>query len=303
VVRHPVPQAVKAAAIDIGTNTVLLLVAEVEGGRIRELRTEQRIPRLGKGVDAAGNLAPDRMLAVIEALVEYRDIIAEYGQMEVVVSATSAVRDAANRIEFLWLAEEATGYRIRILTGEEEADTTFTGALSMMDATPAGPWVVIDIGGGSTELILADGDRRLTRQSFNVGSVRLSERNRWVPPLDRESVRNGVRDLTGLFRDAGFDTAVGLAVGVAGTAGVMKALAPDLRLDTLEAMLDEWCGLTPESLLARHPEVLRGREDVILAGLAILVAAMRAAGTGELTVSAGGIRHGLLLKALNEEGR
>lgn len=293
----------RAAAIDIGTNTVLLLVAEVEGGRIRELRSEQRIPRLGKGVDAAGNLAPDRMMAVIEALVEYRDIIAGYGPMDVVVSATSAVRDAANRIEFLWLAEEATGYRIRILTGEEEADTTFTGALSMMDATPAGSWIVIDIGGGSTELILADGDRRLARRSFDVGSVRLSERNGWVPPVDRENVWAGVRDLTRQFQEAGFDAGGGTAVGVAGTAGVMKAVAPDLGLGILEAMLDEWCGLTPESLLARHPEVLRGREDVILAGLAILVAVMRAAGAGELTVSAGGIRHGLLLKALNEEGR
>lgn len=286
----------RAAAIDIGTNTVLLLVAEVEGGRIRELRSEQRIPRLGRGVDGSGNLAPDRMMAVIEALVDYRDIIAEYGIMDVVVSATSAVRDAANRIEFLWLVEEATGYRVRILTGEEEADTTFRGALAMLDAPPSGTWCVIDIGGGSTELILAEGETRVRQRSFDVGSVRLSERSGWTSP-------EGVAALTDLFRSQGFDRRVDAAVGVAGTAAVMKAVAPDLRSTTLEAMLAEWRELAPKELLARHPEVLTGREDVIAAGLAILVAAMRAMGAEELMVSAGGIRHGLLLKAINEEGR
>jgi len=286
----------RAAAIDIGTNTVLLLVAEVEGRQIRELRTEQRIPRLGKGVDAAGNLAPDRMMAVIEALVDYRDIIAEYGQMEVVVSATSAVRDAANRIEFLWLVEEATGYRVRILTGEEEADTTFHGAMAMMDATPAGAWCVIDIGGGSTELILANGKTRVKQRSFDVGSVRLSERTGWTDP---ESVRR----LTDLFRSQGFDRRVEMAVGVAGTATVVKEVATDLRLETLEAMLEDWRTLTPEELLARHPVVLDGRADVITAGLAILVAALRAVDADVLRVSDGGIRHGLLLRHINEEGR
>jgi len=286
----------RAAAIDIGTNTVLLLVADVEDGHVRELCSEQRIPRLGKGVDATGNLAPDRMMAVIEVLVEYRDIIAEYGSMDVMVSATSAVRDAANRIEFLWLVEEATGYRVRILTGEEEADTTFRGASVMMDAPPVGAWCVIDIGGGSTELILAEGGNRVKQRSFDVGSVRLSERSGWTSP-------EGVGELTDLFRSHGFDQRVDAAVGVAGTAAVMKAVAPDLRLTTLEAMLADWRGLTPEDLLARHPEVLFGRSDVITAGLAILVAAMRAMGVEELRVSAGGIRHGLLLRALNEEGR
>lgn len=286
----------RAAAIDIGTNTVLLLVAEVEDGRIRELRSEQRIPRLGKGVDGSGNLAPDRMMAVIEALVEYRDIIAAYGFMDVVVSATSAVRDAANRIEFLWLVEEATGYRVRILSGEEEADTTFRGALAMMDAPPAGSWCVIDIGGGSTELILAEGETRLKQRSFDVGSVRLSERSGWTSP-------KGVGELTDLFRSQGFDQRVDAAVGVAGTAAVMKAVAPDLRLTTLETILAEWRGLTPEQLMVRHPEVLQGRADVITAGLAILVAAMRAMAAEELSVSAGGIRHGLLLRPINEEGR
>ena len=294
--RHPVPQAVRAAAIDIGTNTVLLLVAEVQGGRIRELRSEQRIPRLGKGVDATGNLAPDRMMAVIEALVDYRDLIAEYGSMEVLVSATSAVRDAANRIEFLWLVEEATGYRVRILTGEEEADTTFRGALAMMDAPPSGTWCVIDIGGGSTELILAEGKARVRQQSFDVGSVRLSERSGWTSP-------EGIRALTDLFRSHGFDRRVDAAVGVAGTAAVMQALASDLRLSTLEALLAEWQKLTPEELLQRHPEVLIGRADVITAGLAILVAALRAVDADVLRVSDGGIRHGLLLRHTNEEGR
>lgn len=295
----------RAAAIDIGTNTVLLLVADVEGGMITELLNEQRIPRLGKGVDASGNLSMDRMLAVVEVLVEYRDMIARHGQMEVVVTATSAVRDAANRIEFLWLVEEATGYRIRILTGEEEADLSFQGALALLEEAPVGEWCVIDIGGGSTELILANGRSRVRAHSFDVGSVRHSERHGLVPPVSRDLV-DGVRmDLARRFNAAGFGGTGRVAVGVAGTASVVKTVNPDLAKASLERMMAQWSRLTTNELLSLHPEVLRGRQDVILAGVVILVAAMDAIGASELEVSAGGIRHGALLTlaALNEEGR
>ncbi len=286
----------RAAAIDIGTNTVLLLVADVVDGIITPLYEEERIPRLGKGVDGSGNLHPDKMMEVISVLVEYRDAIYErFGVLPVVITATSAVRDAANRIEFLWMVEEATGYRIRILTGDEEADITFVGALSMLPEARDGNICVIDIGGGSTELILATDSVISQQHSFDVGSVRYSERYGWRPPVGAEA------ELMSQFQQKGFSGDGIRAVGVAGTAGIVKAVSPDLSLQGLIALQDDWSRLTPQTLLERHPEILHGREDVILAGLGILIAAMRAIGAERLEVSAGGIRHGMLLWLAEQE--
>jgi exopolyphosphatase/guanosine-5'-triphosphate,3'-diphosphate pyrophosphatase len=278
----------RAAAIDIGTNTVLLLVADVDDGVVTPLFSDQRIPRLGKGVDACGNLSMDRMMAVIECLVEYRDAIYErFGVLPLVVTATSAVRDAANRIEFLWMVEEATGYRIRILTGEEEATTTFRGALSMLPDARKGDICVIDIGGGSTELIFATDGNVTKTHSFDVGSVRMSERSGWTASVGL--------DVEAQFRDLGFSDKSRRAVGVAGTAAVVRAVSADLSLNALLRLQEEWSTLSPAQLLARHPEILSGREDVIFAGLGILVTAMRVIGADRLDVSDGGIRHGMLL--------
>ncbi len=280
----------RAAAIDIGTNTVLLLVADVENGIVRSLYEDQRIPRLGKGVDGSGNLSMDKMMDVISVLVEYRDTVYErFGVLPVVVTATSAVRDAANRIEFLWMVEEATGYRIRILTGDEEADTTFNGALSMLPDARTGDICVIDIGGGSTELILASDGVMSRQHSFDVGSVRYNERFGWRPPVQAEI------DLITQFQQKGFGGNGRRAIGVAGTAGIVKSVSEDLSLEGLIRLQQDWAALNPETLLARHPDILKGREDVILAGLGILIAAMKAIGAERLDVSAGGIRHGMLL--------
>lgn len=293
----------RAAAIDIGTNTVLLLVADVADGVVTPLYDDQRIPRLGKGVDASGNLSMDRMMAVIECLVEYRDAIYErYGVLPVVVTATSAVRDAANRIEFLWMVEEATGYRIRILRGEEEAETTFRGALSMSPDARSGDICVIDIGGGSTELIFAS-DGAITKQhSFDVGSVRQSERSGWMPPVGMDVVARNTEALIQQFQENGFGDSNRRAIGVAGTAAIVRAVSEELSLDALQRLQQVWAACTPDELLGRHPEILNGREDVIFAGLGILIAAMRVIGAERLEVSDGGIRHGMLLWLAEQEG-
>lgn len=286
----------RAAAIDIGTNTVLLLVADVVDGVVAPLYQDQRIPRLGKGVDASGNLSMDRMMAVIACLVEYRDAIDErFGVLPVVVTATSAVRDAANRIEFLWMVEEATGYRIRILRGEEEAETTFRGALSMWPDARSGDIGVIDIGGGSTELILATDGIVTLQHSFDVGSVRHSERSGWMPPVGMDVVARNTDALIHQFREGGFADEGRRAIGVAGTAAVVRAVSPALSVAALERLQQEWAACTPDELLSRHPEILNGRQDVIFAGLGILIAAMRVIGAERLEVSDGGIRHGMLL--------
>ncbi len=287
-----------AAAVDIGTNTVLLLVGTVRNGRLQVHHEEQRIPRLGKGADATGWLAPDRMEAVCAVLAEYRDLVyARFGEIPILVTATAAVRDASNRIEFLWMVESATGLRIRILSGEEEARITRRGALSRIDV--AEPVAVLDIGGGSTEWA-AD-----IRFSLPLGSVRVAERFGLVPPVARadwQDVRDGIGRR---LREAGLGTYTGTVVGVAGTATVLgRVLGTDrLRKDALEALADRWIGSDPERITAELPEVLAGRGDVILAGLTILLAVCDTTGVGECRVSDGGIRHGWLFEwAENGEG-
>ncbi|MGK7370344.1 MAG: Ppx/GppA phosphatase family protein, partial [Candidatus Halalkalibacterium sp. M3_1C_030] len=122
------------AAIDIGTNTVLLLIAEKEGPNIHTLLEEQRIPRLGKGVDSSGNLDKESIQRVVDVLKEYRQIInSSYPNIQsLTVTATSAVRDAENRKDFTEKVQEATGFKVKVLSGEQEADFTFKGALSVL---------------------------------------------------------------------------------------------------------------------------------------------------------------------------
>ncbi|AXJ00881.1 exopolyphosphatase / guanosine-5'-triphosphate,3'-diphosphate pyrophosphatase [Cyclonatronum proteinivorum] len=179
------------AAIDIGTNTVLLLIAEEQSdGRLRVIREEQRIPRLGRGVDRDRRLHPESMGRVIKVLREYRELIgvaqARYGlegqAVMPVVTATSAVRDAQNRQDFLEEVKAQTGWEIRLLSGEEEASATYRGALRVLPATAAQKAthaLVLDIGGGSTEAAFGPFDFSGAPEMFrsvDAGCVRFTER-------------------------------------------------------------------------------------------------------------------------------
>ncbi|MCH8558944.1 MAG: Ppx/GppA family phosphatase [Balneolia bacterium] len=177
------------ASIDIGTNTALLLIARRDAaGNLEIIREEQRVPRLGRGVDADRTLHPDSMGRVIEALKEYKTMIeaasARYGITEItpVVTATSAVRDAANRDEFMAMVLDATGWQIRLLSGDEEATATFSGALGMLPLRvkqSSDYALVLDIGGGSTETAFgtfADDAVPSDYRSVDAGCVRFTER-------------------------------------------------------------------------------------------------------------------------------
>ena len=187
------------SAIDIGTNTVLLLVASKNGKGLETLREEQRIPRLGKGVDASGNLSDASMDRVIQALNEYREILnIDFPNVRTLsVTATSAVRDAANREYFIDRVKEETGFSISVLSGTEEAELTFLGALSMIPGTDVA--TVIDIGGGSTEIAYGRKEQLLDSHSFNMGSVRFTERFIKSDPPGKEQViscRNEIKKNT-----------------------------------------------------------------------------------------------------------
>ncbi|MEK9137819.1 MAG: Ppx/GppA family phosphatase, partial [Bacteroidota bacterium] len=161
--------------IDIGTNTVLLLVARLDtSGNITPLVYEQRVPRLGKGVDAEKNLQADSMQRVIGVLKEYRAMMAQHRLATAVVAGTSAVRDAHNKDEFAELVKREVGFDLEVLSGDEEAHWTYRGAISgVPDFQRA---TVVDIGGGSSEITVGDASSIHNKISLDIGSVRLTER-------------------------------------------------------------------------------------------------------------------------------
>ena len=299
------------ASIDIGTNSVLLLIAKQTEKGLQALEEAQRLPRLGSMVDTNGLLARESMYKVLEALTEYVAIIQKYGDevlARTVVTATSAVRDAANKQEFLTLVKETVGFQVLILSGEDEAKYTYLGAISQTKVE-SDSIMIVDIGGGSTELAVGNSTNLLRGISINMGSVRFNERFLLHNPPYQAEIVECRRSIEALLRATQLrfpsNTQV---VAVSGTATSLAAIDQQLfpyrssginnyRLnnDKLATFIRLFSIHTFEYLLELHPEVMKGRVDVFLAGLLILEGVLRYASAEEFIVSNGGIRHGILL--------
>lgn len=305
------------AAIDIGTNTVLLLVGEADGNSVNVIREEQRIPRLGKGVDHSGKLHVDSVNRVLEALKEYKKILEnEYPDVsEIIVTATSAVRDASNRSDLMDLVKEITGFNIRLLSGDEEAQWTFAGATAMIDLDEEDTVFVLDIGGGSTELALGIGGKVEQYRSYDMGCVRFKERFLYHDPPYQEEIFECKEEIRNLLGKKKIKTPKKLkAIGVAGTATSLAAIDKQvgefdaelinghiINRTKLTRSLDIFRHHTYEQLLELSPNVLKGREDIFLTGLLILEGFLSFYQIDEIHVSTGGIRHGALLLSEKDE--
>ena len=299
------------ASIDIGTNSVLLLIAEQTEKGLQVLEEAQRLPRLGSMVDSNRLLAKESMYKVLEALTEYVAIIQKYGDEVVartVVTATSAVRDAANKQEFLTLVKETVGFQVLILSGEDEANYTYLGAISQTKVE-SDSIMIVDIGGGSTELAVGNSTNLLRGISINMGSVRFNERFLLHNPPYQAEIGDCRRSIEASLRATQLriphNTQV---VAVSGTATSLAAIDQQLfpyrssginnyrlKNDKLATFIRLFSIHTFEYLLELHPEVMKGRVDVFLAGLLILEGVLRYASAEEFIVSNGGIRHGILL--------
>ncbi len=300
------------ASVDIGTNTALLLVARVGNQKLNVIREEQRFPRLGKGVDKDGRLSKESIERVLKAIREYEKLLSdEYPEVEnIVVTGTSAVRDAANREELVAAIQETSGWNMRILSGEEEAEWTFAGALSMLPGDhKSEKTVVLDIGGGSTEVAIG-GDHSLNdRFSFSMGSIRFTERYLpGNPPAagEIERCRKAVRKefQQHVFSLPGNILAVGVAGTVTSLAFILQNLTgyePErianyrLKKGEIERFIDYFSTHTAQEALEKWPVVMDGRADVMLAGLLILEGFLDMYSLQEIRVSTGGIRHGAVL--------
>ncbi|NQX05520.1 exopolyphosphatase [Rathayibacter sp. VKM Ac-2856] len=279
--------ATRVAAFDCGTNSLRLLIADVEDGRLVDVLRRTELVRLGHGVDRTGRFDPDALERTLAVTREYAALVDESGASRRRFVATSATRDAADRDDFLGAVERIIGVRPETISGEEEAALSFRGAVSAVDA--ARPVLVVDLGGGSTELV-AGVDAPEQAHSMDVGSVRLTERHRASGGAPTEEQRDAIRaDVRRALAASSVDlSAARSVVGVAAT--VLTVTAHVLRLEAydrgaLEATLpirdvlaacDELAALSPAETAAL-PYVRAGREDVLGAGAAIWAEVLRAA--------------------------
>ena len=306
------PTADKVAAIDIGTNSVLLVIAAAEAGVARPLLERATITRMGEGVDQSRRLAPAAVERNLACLRAYADDLRAHGSPRLDVVGTSALRDAQGAEEFLDQAEAILGVRPRVIAGDEEARLTFRGALSGLRL--AGKLLVFDIGGGSTELILGDAAGAAppeSRVSLDIGSVRLFERHvRTDPPRAAElaqleaDIARELAEATPLSRVAAGEPIT--LVGVAGTVTTLKALelgmpaydparvhGATLTLSAVEDLCAKLASL-PLAERAQLPGLEPKRADVIVAGALIVRDLLRRAGAEAMVVSDRGVRFGLL---------
>ncbi|MCC6335433.1 MAG: Ppx/GppA family phosphatase [Myxococcales bacterium] len=295
------------AAIDVGTNSVLLLVAERgAAGRFAAVQERTEITRLGRGVDQTKRLAPEAIADTLAVLESYAKEARELGATDIVVSATSAARDAQNGPEFLAGAQQRAGLTVEIITGDEEARLSFASAWA--DFGGKGPLVVLDIGGGSTELIFGGATGQLDfRRSFDVGSVRLTERHLHADPPTAEELARLSVGLKDTFSALPPPPSGAHLVAVAGTATTICTVAR--AIEPYDAALVHGAVLSRQEVvhsverLAALPVVLRRtvpglpprRADVIVAGGLVLEAAMDAVDAAEVTISDRGLRWGLLV--------
>ena len=300
----------RLAGVDIGTLTCWLLVADLpHGERLKEIRSERRILRLGEGVDQTKQLSVTAMDGVLQCLKEWRELI-DIAQVDAVaVVATSAVRDAENRDEFLGRVKHEAGFEVELISGEEEARRTMLGIRSGL---PIGltDVLALDIGGGSTEFIFDRPEQPPVVRSIDIGVVRLCERLlHHDPPTDgevREAREWIARETKAAV--AGMDSYhTSTFVGTAGTVTSLAAMAQKLptyepaRIHNYTLSLDTILELE-QTLLSRKkaartglPGLEKGREEVIAAGVIIIRTIMETLGITSVLVSDLGLREGVLI--------
>jgi exopolyphosphatase / guanosine-5'-triphosphate,3'-diphosphate pyrophosphatase len=301
----------RLGTIDIGTNSVRLLVADVDGAgeaaKLESLDRRIQITRLGQGVDESRRLDPEAISRTLDALREFRGALDELGVERARATATSAVRDADNRDEFLGSAADVLGFEPELLPGTEEARLSFLGATAGLDE-PA-PYLTLDIGGGSTEFVVGTHEPE-GLISVDTGSVRITEQHLRSDPPEPEELSEAVSvvraHLADVEREVPAVRDAATLIGVAGTITTVAAIELGLteydrdkihhfRLDRTAAE-DVFRTLATEPVEVRrhNPGLEPGRVDIIVGGTLILVTIMRTFDFNELLVSEADILDGLV---------
>ncbi len=306
----------RVAVVDIGSNSTRLLIAEVAAGRVSEVERQSRVTRLGRGVDLSGQLSGEAIEAACEAIADYVAICGEANVERIEAIATSAVRDASNGSAFVAELRERFALSARVLDGEEEARLTYLGATC--EHTPIEPTLVVDIGGGSTELIVGTGDDIAFHASLQAGVVRHSERHIGSDPpsaLELEALASDVRALIEGATSGQPDVVASAGIAVAGTPTSLTSIeiglerydpkqvhGHTLTLGSIQRLLSELASV-PLSKRAEIAGLHPDRAPNIVAGVVILVETMRAFGLDSITVSEHDILYGTAIAAVSALGR
>lgn len=294
------------AAIDCGTNSIRLLIADISSGNFREIYRTMEIVRLGAGVDKNKSFDPAAIERTLKATAQFSEEIARRGVTAIRFCATSATRDAQNRHLFIDGVREILGVEPEVISGEEEARLSFAGAVSEMHPSDA-PFLVIDIGGGSTEFVLGNSEVKAAK-SVNIGCVRMSERHFSTAPVAPTNIEEAIVDIDKAIAEAAEVVPLKEArtlIAVAGTATTVAAAALELveydryaiHLSRISAaktseVSQRFLAMTRDEIASlgyMHP----GRVDVIAAGALVLDRIMKATGAREFVASERDILDGL----------
>jgi exopolyphosphatase/guanosine-5'-triphosphate,3'-diphosphate pyrophosphatase len=296
----------RVAAIDCGTNSIRLLIADIDGSNFREIYRAMEIVRLGQGVDQNKAFHPDAIARTLAAVDLFAQEISKRGAEQIRFCATSATRDATNRELFIDGVKERLGIEPEVISGDEEARLSFIGATKEFAASDA-PFLVVDIGGGSTEFVYGNSEVEFAK-SVNIGCVRMTERNIHSDPPKAEEIENARRDIQEAIAVAALTVPITQAktlIAVAGTATSVAASALDLakydrhliHLARVSAEQTHHVAITFAAMNAEqrshvgflHP----GRADVFAAGSLVLSEIMKATGAKEFVASEADILDGI----------
>ena len=299
------------ASIDIGTNTVLLLIAKVDtkSRKLTTLSNEYRMPRIGKEINQTGKISEDKIKLLFNVLIEYDEIIKKFNCDKVIVTGTNALRIAKNNKEISKQINKIFNHELEVIPGEMEAEYAFLGATSDLKNLSAS--LVIDIGGGSTELIFGDELKIKSKRSLQIGSVSATEKYlKYSPPLKSE-IENLKKDLRNILVNVNENYAPDTTVAIAGTATTLACMNSGIKIfeedkienstmssDEIKQLIIQLSNLTALEILKKYGPVLTGREDIIFAGAIILSEILELFGIKKFFVSSRGIRYGAIIKYL-----
>lgn len=287
-----------------------MLVADIQpDGTLVTVRDEHGIPRLGKGVDEHKKISQQTFQRALNFLKEYKHISDACRSEKIIACGTSALRDAVNKSEFISFIAHELGFTIEVLSGDEEAELTYLGAISeFLQSDNKQNFAVLDIGGGSTELTTGIDKRVTNKQSLDIGCVRLTERILKTSPPPASSIERAVEEIQDHLAAYPLLPAQTKLIGVAGTLTTLAAL--DLSLPTYDREQVSGHILTLESIqrifhtlktksveeLSAYPQILAGRADVLSAGILILLEVMKKISANQIVVSDRGLRYGIALR-------
>ncbi|CAB5109192.1 unannotated protein [freshwater metagenome] len=302
----------RVAAIDCGTNSIRLLIADISGGKFKEVLRDVEIVRLGQGVDENKSFHPDAINRTLAAVEKFKNQLAGKGVEKIRFCATSATRDAANRDLFIDGVRHILGVEVEVIPGEEEARLSFNGATKELLQSDA-PFLVVDIGGGSTEFVYGNNEVEFAK-SVDIGCVRMSERHLKSQPVEMSQVAQAIIDIDKAIAQAAAVVPISTAktlVAVAGTATTIAAAALELetydryaihlsripaeKVHKVSAAFQAMTKSEISKLGFMHP----GRVDVITAGSLVLSRVMAATGATEFVASESDILDGMAWSLIN----